>query len=116
MTMVRSGWNWRTVAAQCWTSPGGLVRPMPGKAVCTTRHPLADKAAANAGLAEYMPESPTIIAVPTRGSRSLLAGGANPVVVGAALLWAVVIVVAGVITVGARSRSVRKFANANAWP
>src|SRR5437762_13072953 len=111
MTMVRSGWNWRTVAAQCWTSPGGLVRPMPGKAVCATRHPLADKAAANAGLAEYMPESPTIIAVPTRGSRSLLAGGANPVVVGAAR---VVIVVAGGITVRARSRPVREFANANA--
>src|SRR5258705_8546561 len=104
MTMVRSVWNCRTVAAQCWISAGGLVRPMPGKAVSTTRHPLADKAAANAGLAEYMPESPTIIAVPPRGSTSLRAGGENPVVIGAA---PVVIVVAGVITVGARSRSVR---------
>src|SRR5207249_7768660 len=106
MTIVRSGRNWSTVLAQWAISPGGLVRPTPGKAVCTTRQPEAERAAVNAGVAEYMPESPTIIAVPACGSSRCPVLGGGLVVDGRTRTGADTLE-EGVTTTGARMRSVR---------
>ena len=50
--------------------PSSRVSPTPGYAVSTTRQSAALRPAVNAGVAEYMPESPTIIAVPRLGRAS----------------------------------------------
>src|SRR4051812_9274133 len=114
--MVRSTWYF---AALCFHSscmrPSRRVSPTPGYAVSTTGQPELWRPVVSAGVAENMPESPTIIAVPRRGSANLPAADAARVVVGRAAVGAGATVRAAERTTGG-TRSVRMFEYANAGP
>src|SRR5438876_4261132 len=111
MTIVRSTWYRRALSAQLWRIEApGVVRPMPGYQVWTTRQPAVCNAATKAGAAEYITESPTIIAVPQRGTRSAgLAAGCGVVVVAATVACGVACLddMIGAATTGFGIRSVR---------